>query len=190
MLARSLPRSASRHGTWYPIAPPSRPRETRTGRRSRSQLLPCASQSRLIAVAAGRFPRSPPSPEFSAEWSLRRTSSITEFARLDAVRLQERVARARFLTTMPTATVSVIRVYSTRVARGRVVRRAAAGTSQPPSKRSERHPHDQQRLAVCRSARDFRGRSPAETAKGRLKRNGFRVRYRFTPSWSVGKGTR
>ena len=40
----------------------------------------------------------------------------------NVLRMRERVARAQILHTMPTASVSVVRVYSTRVARGRVVR--------------------------------------------------------------------
>ena len=88
---------------------------------------------------------------------------------------------------MPTATVSVIRVYSTRVARGRVVR-------QRPEARSHLQSGANVILTISKGSPfaevpALSVGAPAETAKGPLKRQGFRVRYRFTPSWSVGKGT-
>ena len=88
---------------------------------------------------------------------------------------------------MPTATVSVIRVYSTRVARGRVVR-------QRPEARTHLQNGVNVVLAISKGSPfaevpAISVGAPAETAKGYLKRKGFRARYRFTPSWSVGKGT-
>jgi serine/threonine-protein kinase len=104
----------------------------------------------------------------------------------DVVQLREEDARARILDTAPYATVSVVRVYSTRLAPGRVIgQRPApqgriargAGVTLTVSKGSP--------FAVVPAVPS--GTSPAG-ARARLARSGFAGRYRFTPSWSVRKG--
>jgi beta-lactam-binding protein with PASTA domain len=105
----------------------------------------------------------------------------------NVVRMREGLARARILHTMPTASVSVVRVYSTRVARGRVVRQRPR-----PDAKLERGV--EVTLLVSKGTpfaqvpSILSGTAP-ETAKAYLERSGFTVRYRWTPSWYVRKGT-
>jgi beta-lactam-binding protein with PASTA domain len=87
---------------------------------------------------------------------------------------------------MPTASVSVVRVYSTRVARGRVVR-------QRPKPDAKLERGVAVTLLVSKGTPFAQvpsiasGTAP-ETAKAYLERSGFAVRYRWTPSWYVRKG--
>jgi beta-lactam-binding protein with PASTA domain/predicted Ser/Thr protein kinase len=105
----------------------------------------------------------------------------------NVIRMRERLARAQILHTMPTASVSVVRVYSTRVARGRVVR-------QRPRPDAKLDRGVEVTLLVSKGTPFAQvpaipsGTAP-ETAKAYLARSGFTVRYRWTPSWYVRKGT-
>lgn len=105
----------------------------------------------------------------------------------NVLRMRERVARAQILHTMPTASVSVVHVYSTRVASGRVVRQRPR-----PDAKLERGV--EVTLLVSKGTPFTQvpslasGTAP-ETAKAYLERSGFAVRYRWTPSWYVRKGT-
>jgi serine/threonine-protein kinase len=104
----------------------------------------------------------------------------------NVLRMREGVARAQILHTMPTASVSVVRVYSTRVARGRVVR-------QRPKPDAKLERGVAVTLLVSKGTPFAQvpsiasGTAP-ETAKAYLERSGFAVRYRWTPSWYVRKG--
>ncbi|MFL6068220.1 MAG: protein kinase domain-containing protein [Gaiellaceae bacterium] len=104
----------------------------------------------------------------------------------NVVRMRETVARARILHTMPTANVSVVRVYSTRVGRGRVVR-------QRPRPDAQLGRGVEVTLLVSKGTPFAQvpsilpGTAP-ETAKAYVERRGFTVRYRWTPSWYVRKG--
>jgi serine/threonine-protein kinase len=105
----------------------------------------------------------------------------------DVVRLREADARARILGTVPTANVSVVRVYSASVARGRVVRQLPVAQS---------HLDGGARFVLIVSKGTpfaelptFIAGTAPEHAKAYLRTKGFAVRYRWTPSWSVRKGT-
>jgi serine/threonine-protein kinase len=104
----------------------------------------------------------------------------------NVVQLREQDARARILDTAPYANVSVVRVYSTRLAPGRVI-----GQRPAPEARI-RHGSDVT-LTVSKGS-PFAlvpaisvGTAPA-AARAQLARSGFNGRYLFTPSWSVRKG--
>ncbi len=105
----------------------------------------------------------------------------------NVLRMRERLAREQILHTMPTASVSVVRVYSTRVAPGRVVR-------QRPRPDAKLQRGVEVTLLVSKGTPFAQvpsiasGTAP-ETAKANLERSGFAVRYRWTPSWYVRKGT-
>jgi beta-lactam-binding protein with PASTA domain/predicted Ser/Thr protein kinase len=103
------------------------------------------------------------------------------------VRWRAAAARTRILRTMPTATVSVRRVYSTRVEPNRVIR-------QQPAPRERIEDGVAVTLTVSKGSPfaevpAVAAGTPAAAARTVLRRNGFRVRYRYTPSWSVRKGT-
>ena len=89
---------------------------------------------------------------------------------------------------MPTASVSVVRVYSTRIARGRVIR-------QRPARGRGSRTAREVTLAVSKGSPftdvpAILAGTAADSGQRRiLERHGFRVRYRYTPSWSVHKGT-
>ena len=103
------------------------------------------------------------------------------------VRWRATAARTRILRTMPTATVSVLR------------RLQHAGRAEPRDPAAARAPgEDRGRRggdATVSKGSPFAevpavaAGTPAAAAKTVLRRNGFRVRYRYTPSWSVRKGT-
>jgi predicted Ser/Thr protein kinase len=104
----------------------------------------------------------------------------------DVVRLREADARARILGTVPTANVSVVRVYSANVARGRVVRQLPAAKS---------HLGNGARFVLTVSKGTpfaelptFVAGTTPEHARAYLETEGFAVRYRWTPSWTVHKG--
>jgi beta-lactam-binding protein with PASTA domain len=105
----------------------------------------------------------------------------------NVLRMRERVAREQILHTMPTASVSVVRVYSTRVAPGRVVR-------QRPRPDAKLQRGVEVTLLVSKGTPFAQvpsiasGTAP-EAAKANLERSGFAARYRWTPSWYVRKGT-
>ena len=103
------------------------------------------------------------------------------------VRWRAAAARTRILRTMPTATVSVLRVYSTRVEPDRVIR-------QHPAPQTRIEEGAAVTLTVSKGSPYVEvpavvAGTPAAAAKTVLQRNGFSVRYRYTPSWSVRKGT-
>jgi beta-lactam-binding protein with PASTA domain len=104
----------------------------------------------------------------------------------NVVALRVDVARAQIMHSLPSATVTVQRVYSTRVPAGRVIR-------QRPLPRTTLHGGSQVRLVVSKgtpfawvpAAAGVRAR----TAKAVLARQGFRSRYLYEPSWTVRKGS-
>ena len=95
-------------------------------------------------------------------------------------------ARAQILQAVPGAKVSVSWMYSTRVARGRVI-------SQRPAPRTTVHEHTRVMLRVSKGTpfavvpAVSAGHTPDE-ARAVLGRNGFSARLRYTPSWDVRKG--
>src|SRR5215211_2031779 len=104
----------------------------------------------------------------------------------NVIRMRETIARAQILHTMPTASVSVVHVYSTRVGRGRVVR-------QRPRPDAKLGRGVEVTLLVSKGTPFAQvpsilpGTAP-ETAKASVERSGFTARYRWTPSWYVRKG--
>jgi eukaryotic-like serine/threonine-protein kinase len=104
----------------------------------------------------------------------------------DVVALREDAARAAIMRTLPTATVSVQRVYSTSVAPGRVIR-------QRPSPRTPLATSSEVQLVVSKGTPfapvpALSGLRAAK-AKSALARRGFRSRYAYAPSWVVRKGS-
>ena len=104
----------------------------------------------------------------------------------NVVSLREEAARAQIEGSMPTATVSVQRVYSTRVGAGLVIRQQPRARSRFPIGR-------QVHLVVSKgspyaSVPAVAGRS-ADAAKASLVRQGFTSRYAYAPSWTVRKGS-
>jgi serine/threonine-protein kinase len=105
----------------------------------------------------------------------------------NVIALRASVARAQILHRLPSATVSVTRVYSTRVATGRVM-------GQRPRARAPLRNDALVRLTVSRGTPFaavplVTAGQPATAAKQTLARSGFVTRYRYTPSWTVRKGT-
>ena len=103
----------------------------------------------------------------------------------NVVDLREDAARAQLQRTLPTATVTVQRVYSTQVAAGHVIR-------QRPEARTPFTFGGRVQLVVSRgtpyaSVPALAGR-PAVTARSLLARQGFRSRYVYEASWTVRKG--
>jgi beta-lactam-binding protein with PASTA domain len=103
----------------------------------------------------------------------------------NVVTLREDVARAQIRRSLPTATVSVQRIYSTQVATGRVIR-------QQPLPRTRLAGSAQVRLVVSKGTPFAHvptlAGSPAARAKTSLARQGFGSRYRYAPSWTIRKG--
>ena len=105
----------------------------------------------------------------------------------NVVSLREAAARAQILRTLPNATVSVVRVYSMRVGRDRVIR-------QRPEPRAKVDTAARVILVVSKGTPfaqvpTFLPGTTPERARAYLERDGFTVRYRWTPSWTVPKGT-
>jgi eukaryotic-like serine/threonine-protein kinase len=103
----------------------------------------------------------------------------------NVVSLREEAARAAILRRLPAASVSVRRVYSTRVARGHVIRQ------QPLPRALVRDANV--RLVVSKgtpyaAVPELTG-GPAAGAKTSLARHGFLSRSLYTPSWTVRKGS-
>jgi serine/threonine-protein kinase len=103
------------------------------------------------------------------------------------VALRERTARATVARLLPGSAVSVTSAYSTQVASGRVIRQS------PPPRAALRH-GSPVRLIVSKGTPFARvpwiaTGAPRETARASLERDGFRARFRYTPSWTVRKGT-
>ena len=105
----------------------------------------------------------------------------------DVVRLREADARARILGAMPTANVSVVRVYSANVARGRVVRQLPVARSHLGS--SARFVLTVSKGTPFAALPSFVAGTTPEHAKAYLETKGIAVRYTWTPSWTVRKGT-
>jgi eukaryotic-like serine/threonine-protein kinase len=104
----------------------------------------------------------------------------------NVVSLREDVARAQIQRALPAATVSVERIYSTRVGAGLVIR-------QQPLPRSPFPNGTQVSLVVSRGSPyapvpALSGRR-AEAATASLARRGFTSRYVYAPSWTVRKGS-
>jgi hypothetical protein len=96
-------------------------------------------------------------------------------------------ARSLILRSLPQATVSVRWVYSTRVASGRVI-------SQHPAPQTQVGRQVAVALTVSKGTPYANVPAvavgvPATAARDTLVRNGFRTRLRYTPSWTVRKGT-
>ena len=105
----------------------------------------------------------------------------------NVVALRESLARRDVLRRLPNATVSVTRAYSTRIAAGRVIR-------QTPKPRAPLQNDRQVRLVVSKgtpfaAVPEIAAGAPAATARATLVQSGFGGRYRYTPSWTVRKGT-
>jgi beta-lactam-binding protein with PASTA domain/predicted Ser/Thr protein kinase len=103
----------------------------------------------------------------------------------NVVDLREDAARAQLQRSLPTATVTVQRMYSMQVAAGRVIR-------QQPEARTPFTFGGRVQLVVSRgtpfaSVPPLAGR-PAATARSLLARQGFRSRYVYEASWTVRKG--
>jgi serine/threonine protein kinase len=104
----------------------------------------------------------------------------------NVVSLQEGTARAQIARSLPAATVSVQRIYSTQVGPGLVIR-------QRPLPKSQFSLGTQVRLVVSKGSPiapvpAVAGR-PAAAAKTSLARQGFASRYVYAPSWTVRKGS-
>jgi serine/threonine protein kinase len=104
----------------------------------------------------------------------------------NVVSLQEGTARAQIARSLPAATVSVQRIYSTQVGPGLVIR-------QQPLPRSQFSLGTRVRLVVSKGSPiapvpTVAGR-PAAAAKTSLARQGFASRYVYAPSWTVRKGS-
>jgi serine/threonine-protein kinase len=104
----------------------------------------------------------------------------------NVVSLREDVARAQIQRSLPTATVTVQRIYSSRVGAGRVIR-------QRPQPRTPLAFGRQVQLVVSKGTPfapvPALAGKPAATAKASLARQGFASRYTYTPSWTVRKGS-
>ncbi len=105
----------------------------------------------------------------------------------NVVALRASVARAAVLRRLPHATVAVTHAYSTRVRAGRVI-------SQRPPARSPLGKDGQVRLVVSKgtpfaAVPAIAVGEPAAAAFAALRQSGFGGRFRYTPSWTVRKGT-
>ena len=104
----------------------------------------------------------------------------------NVVALREDAARAQIQRSLPAATVTVQRVYSTRVASGRVIR-------QRPLPRTPLVGEPKVRLVISKGTpfAPVPGLAGARAGKARaaLARQGFRSRYVYEPSWIVRKGS-
>ena len=105
----------------------------------------------------------------------------------DLVTLRERVARATVARLFPGSAVRVTAAYSMRVGSGRVIR-------QSPAPHAPLRHGAPIRLTVSKGTPFaevpwISVGEPKETAKAALERSGFRGRFRYTPSWTVRKGT-
>jgi eukaryotic-like serine/threonine-protein kinase len=104
----------------------------------------------------------------------------------NVVSLREDVAQAQIQRSLPAATVSVQRIYSTAVGAGLVIR-------QQPLPRTPFPLGKEVRLVVSKGSPyapvpSLAGR-PAGAAKASLARQGFASRYVLEPSWTVRKGS-
>lgn len=104
----------------------------------------------------------------------------------NVVSLREDVARAQIARSLPAATVSVDRIYSTSVGPGLVIR-------QQPRARAAFPFGTHVRLVVSKGSPyapvpSVAGR-PFASARASLARQGFRSRYVYAPSWTVRKGS-
>lgn len=104
----------------------------------------------------------------------------------NVVSLREGVARAQIRAAMPSAEVSVTRVYSDRVGAGRVIR-------QQPDARSTLTNGSKIQLVVSKGSPFANvpavyGQTEA-SARAALARQGFASRRLYSPSWNVRKGS-
>ena len=104
----------------------------------------------------------------------------------NVVSLREGVARAQIRAAMPSAEVSVTRVYSDRVGAGRVIR-------QQPDARSTLANGSKIQLVVSKGSPFANvpavyGQTEA-AARAALARQGFASRRLYSPSWTVRKGS-
>jgi serine/threonine-protein kinase len=106
----------------------------------------------------------------------------------NVILLSEAAAHARLAKTLPHATVTVRRVYSTRTPAGRVIgERPPAGARVSDNTRVVLTVSKGSPLAGVPPVRIGQTTARAEVAALRLK--GFTGRLRWTPSWTVRKGT-
>jgi eukaryotic-like serine/threonine-protein kinase len=113
------------------------------------------------------------------------TGSVLRAPRL--VGLRETAARAQVQQSLPTTPIEVERAYSVRVARGRVMHQA-------PNAGARVRGGSPIRLVVSKgtpfaAVPDVAVGTPRATANITLAGAGFTTRYRYTPSWTVRKGT-
>ncbi len=106
----------------------------------------------------------------------------------NVVLLSEAAAHARIAKTLPHATVTVRRVYSTRTPTGHVI-----GERPPPGARVS---DDTQVVLTVSKGSPFAsvpsvrvGVTTAHAAAAALRRKGFTGHLRWTPSWTIRKGT-
>src|SRR4051812_20722215 len=104
----------------------------------------------------------------------------------NVVALREDVARAQIARSLPSASVSVRRIYSARVRPGLVIQ-------QEPQPRSRSAMGTQVRLVVSKGSPyapvpAVAGR-PLATARASLARRGFTSRFVYATSWAVRKGS-
>jgi beta-lactam-binding protein with PASTA domain len=170
---------------------------------------PRAVELETIALASEKatLPPAPAAPSARRRWWARRrilaalaASSAVIIAALvlaggvrsplvqvpNVVSLQEDVARAQIQRSLPTATVEVEHVYSTRVGAGLVIR-------QRPQPRRTLTFGSRVQLVVSKGTPfalvpGLAGK-PAAAARGALARRGFASRYAYAPSWIVRKGS-
>jgi serine/threonine-protein kinase len=105
----------------------------------------------------------------------------------NVVALRISLARTEVLRRLPNATVSMTHAYSKRIPAGRVI-------SQTPPPRAPLRNDRLVRLVVSKGSPfadvpEIAIGEPAATAETTLARSGFDGRYRYTPSWTVRKGT-
>jgi eukaryotic-like serine/threonine-protein kinase len=154
-------------GTTLPVAPTAKP----GGRWARRRVLAAVVASAAVIVGALVLAGEVRGP-------ILRVPNV--------VSLREDVARAQIARSLPAATVTVQRVYSTRVGAGRVIR-------QSPQARTSLGFGRRVQLVVSKGTPfapvpRLAGR-PAATAKAALARQGFGSRYAYAPSWIVRKGS-
>ena len=104
----------------------------------------------------------------------------------NVVSLREGVARAQIRAAIPTADVSVTRVYSDRIGAGRVIR-------QRPDARTTLSSGSRIQLVVSKGSPFANvpavGGQTEVAARAALARQGFASRRTYSPSWTVRKGS-
>ena len=164
-----LPEATTLSGAPLPAPEPAPPAPRRHVRRRRLLVALAAATATGVAILAGVF--GGPSLE---------TPNV--------VLLSEAAAHARIAKTLPHATVTVRRIYSTRTPAGRVIgERPPAGARVSEDTRVVLTVSKGSPFADVPSLRI--GVTTAQAAIAALEVKGFAGRLRWTPSWSIRKGT-